>query len=99
MVELILEIEDEFDISISDAIAVTLHTPQDIAHFISDEYVLKKIDGCSSHIGLVEESNSMSKYSHDTSIMEKVIELTAQQFGVKPSAISNHTKFRYLGVL
>lgn len=51
IVELILAIEDEFDIVISDATLEQMQTPQDFADYISNEYLLKELNGCSSQRG------------------------------------------------
>ena len=209
MIELVLSVEEEFDIYISDDTWVELQTPQDVADYINDEYLQNRTLGCPSQVGfyrvrklLMEEfdierekitptaklqdlfqeniktkwkklnslldnklayyplelnnyinaitfilitilsqyfindfvlglisilfiyplsllilrpllgnkvpnelkqvsslikfkgeSNATTKYKHPTSIMEKVIELTAEQFSVDSSRISNHTKF------
>ena len=51
----------------------------------------------SSLIKFLGESDSATKYTHSVSIMEKVIELSAKQFGVETYEISYHTKFIELG--
>ena len=55
--------------------------------------VPSELEQVSSLIKFKGQSNAMTKYEHPTSIMEKVIELTAEQFSVDPSRIFNRTKF------
>lgn len=51
LVELAMTVEEEFDISISDAILESIATPQDYADYIYKEYQKKDSLKCSSQIG------------------------------------------------